>query len=114
MKYVILIAGDESRGPTDQAETEAWYKDLGAWYEKWTAAGKVADGGQQLDSPTKARTIRNTGITDGPFIEAKEAIGGYSVLETDTMDEAVELAASWPGVSEGWVTIEVRPVVEMQ
>jgi hypothetical protein len=114
MKYVILIAGEESKAPSDPAESGAWYQNIDAWYEKWTAAGKVIDGGHQLDSPTTARTIRNTGITDGPFIEAKEAIGGYSVLETDTMDEAVELAGSWPGVSEGWITIEVRPVVEMQ
>jgi|RhiMetdeSRZDD1v2_1073273.scaffolds.fasta_scaffold87500_5 hypothetical protein len=114
MKYVILIAGEESKAPSDPAESGAWYQNIGAWYEKWTAAGKVIDGGHQLDSPTTARTIRNTGITDGPFIEAKEAIGGYSVVEADTMDEAVELAGSWPGVSEGWITIEVRPVVEMQ
>ena len=114
MKYVILIAGDASKAPADQAGTETWYKDIGAWYEQWTAAGKVTDGGHQLDSPTKAKTIRNTGITDGPFIETKEAIGGYSVLDTDTLDEAVEIASSWPGVSGGWITIEVRPVVEMQ
>jgi hypothetical protein len=114
MKYVILIAGDESKAPTDPAEAGAWYSDISAWYDKWTAAGKIADGGHQLDAPSTARTVRSTGITDGPFIEAKEVVGGYSVLEADTMDEAVELAASWPGVSEGRITIEVRPVVEMQ
>ncbi|MGH8835457.1 MAG: YciI family protein [Actinomycetes bacterium] len=112
MKYVILIAGDESKFPTDQATSEAWMKDIFAWYDKWTAAGKLVDGGHELDSSTKAKTVRSTGVTDGPFIEAKEVIGGYSVLETDTIDEAVEIASSWPGVSEGLITMEVRPVVE--
>lgn len=112
MKYVILIANNESKFPTDQAESEAWMKDIFAWYDKWTTAGKLVDGGHELDSPAKARTVRSTGVTDGPYIEAKEVIGGYSVLETDTIDEAVEISASWPGVSDGRITIEVRPVVE--
>jgi len=113
MKYVILIAGDPSKAPTDPAEGESWYKDISVWYEQWTAAGKVVDGGHQLDAPTTARTVRSSGVTDGPFVEAKEVIGGYSVLETDTIDEAAELAASWPGVAKGWITIEVRPIIEM-
>jgi len=112
MKYVILLAGDESKFPTDQAEADAWMKDIVAWYDKWTAAGKIIDGGAELDSATKAKTIRSTGVTDGPYIEAKEVIGGYSVLETETIDEAVEIASSWPGVSDGVMTIEVRPVIE--
>jgi hypothetical protein len=49
-------------------------------------------------------------VTDGPFIETKEAIGGFSVLEADTIDEAVEIARTWPGVDRGWISVEVRPV----
>jgi hypothetical protein len=112
MKYVILLASDESKWPTDQAEADAWMKDIGAWYDKWTEAGKIIDGGAELDSASKAKTIRSTGVTDGPYIEAKEVIGGFSVLETDTIDEAVEIASSWPGVSDGRMTVEVRPVME--
>jgi hypothetical protein len=46
-------------------------------------------------------------------MEAKEVLGGYSALETDTIDEAVEIAKTWPGVDRGWITMEVRPVIEM-
>jgi len=112
MKYVILIANNEPNMPTDPAVAEAWSKDIFSWYDKWGASGKLADGGAELDDASKAKTIRSTGVTDGPYIEAKEVIGGFSILETDTMDEAVEIASSWPGVAEGWMTIEVRPVVE--
>ncbi|MCI0687726.1 MAG: YciI family protein [Sporichthyaceae bacterium] len=112
MKYVILIVGDESKYPTDDAESEAWMNEIVAWYDKWTQAGKIVDDGAELDSPTKAKTIRSTGVTDGPYIEAKEAIGGFSTLETDTIEEAVEIASGWPGVSNGLITIEVRPVLE--
>ena len=60
-----------------------------------------------------ARTVRAGGVTDGPFMETKEALGGFSVLETDTIEEAAEIAKTWPGVDRGWMTVEVRAVVEM-
>src|SRR5262245_63729346 len=112
MKYVILIAGDPSKAPTDPAESEAWYKDVSVWYEQWTAAGKLVDGGHQLDAPNTARTVRSTGVTDGPFVEAKEVIGGYSVLEADKIDEAAEQASSRAGLPKGCVTSEVRQAIE--
>jgi hypothetical protein len=46
-------------------------------------------------------------------MEAKEVLGGYSLVETGTLDEAVELAKTWPGVDRGWITMEVRPVMVM-
>jgi len=57
--------------------------------------------------------LRSTGVTDGPFIETKEALGGYSLIDADSIDEAVEIARTWPGVDRGWITIELRPIVEM-
>jgi hypothetical protein len=110
MKYVILIMDTPEQKAMSEAEQAAWMTEVMAWYEKWGVSGKLADGGDQLDSPDKAKTIRATGVTDGPFIEAKEVLGGYSTLETDTIDEAVEIAKTWPGVNRGWITIEVRPV----
>jgi hypothetical protein len=52
-------------------------------------------------------------VTDGPFIESKEVLGGYSVLEAATYDDAVDIARTWPGVDRGLITIELRPIVEM-
>ena len=72
----------------------------------------MPDAGAQLQPPNTARTIRASGVTDGPFMETKEVLGGYSVLETDTFDEAVEISKTWPGVDRGLITIELRPLVE--
>jgi hypothetical protein len=110
MRYAILImtteAGQQVPAP------EAFYQEIMAWYEKRGAAGEVVAGaGAELEAPGTAKTIRSTGVTDGPFIEAKEVIGGFSILEADSMDQAVEIAKTWPGVDRGWTTIEVRPVV---
>jgi hypothetical protein len=110
MRYVILIMDTPEARALSDAEQGAWMTEVMAWYEKWGTSGKLVDGGDQLDSADKARTIRAAGVTDGPFMEAKEVLGGYSALETDTIDEAVEIARTWPGVDRGWITIEVRPV----
>ncbi len=114
MKYLILLLNTEAAQNMTEAEGQAWYADIGAWYEKGGGgSGKLVDGGSQLAPPDTAKTVRASGVTDGPFMETKEALGGYSVLETDTIDEAVEIAKTWPGVDKGWMTVEVRPVVEM-
>lgn len=113
MKYVILIMDTEAGRNLTEDQNKAWYADIFAWYEKWGGTPQLPDGGQQLAPPATAKTVRSAGVTDGPFIETKEALGGYSVLETETIDEAVEIAKTWPGVAQGWTTIEVRPVVEM-
>lgn len=113
MKYVILIMDTEAARDLSEEQNKTWYADIFAWYEKWGGTPTLADGGAQLQPPAAAKTIRAAGVTDGPFIETKEALGGYSVLETETMDEAVEIAKTWPGVAEGWTTIEVRPIIPM-
>lgn len=113
MKYVILIMDTPEGLALTGSEADAWMSEVMAWYEKTGQSGKLAEGGSQLARPSTAKTVRASGVTDGPFIEAKEVLGGYSVLETETIDEAVELARTWPGVDRGWITIEVRPVLEM-
>ena len=112
MKYVILLLNTDAARNMSEAEGQQWYAEIGAWYEKGGGgSGKLVETGYQL-APT-AKTVRASGVTDGPFMETKEALGGYSVLETETISEAVEIAGTWPGVDKGWMTVEVRPVVEM-
>ena len=114
VKYVILLLDTEAARNMSEAEGQAWYAEIGAWYEKGGGgSGKLVEGGHQLAPPATAKTVRASGVTDGPFMETKEALGGYSVLETDTIEDAVEIAKTWPGVDKGWMTVEVRPVVEM-
>ncbi|HLM84870.1 MAG TPA: YciI family protein [Solirubrobacteraceae bacterium] len=72
-------------------------------------------GGAQLQPPTSATTVRvhdgSTLATDGPFIETKEALGGYWLIEVEDLDAAIELAARVPAARLGGA-VEVRPVVE--
>ena len=113
MKYVILILNTEAAAGLTEAEGQAWYGEIGAWYEKNGSSGKLVETGHQLAPSASAKVVRAGGVTDGPFMETKEALGGYSVLDTDTIEEAVDIAKTWPGVDRGWITIEVRPTVEM-
>ena len=111
MKYLMLGALTETGQQLPGPDLEAWMAEIGAWYEKQGAAGTLADPGYQLDLPHTARTVRASGVTDGPFMEAKEVLAGYSLLETDTIDEAVEIAKTWPGVDRDWIVMELRPVM---
>jgi hypothetical protein len=112
MKYLILGAITEAGQQLTPAQLEAWMAEIGAWYEKEAAAGTLADPGFQLDGPHTAKTARAGGVTDGPYIESKEVLGGYTLLDTAGMDEAVAVARTWPGVDQGWIVIEIRPVME--
>lgn len=107
MQFVMLIAGT---GSSDDADP-AVYEKIGAWWGDLAAKGKIV-GGNELQGPDTAKTVRLAGakvtVTDGPFIESKEIIGGYGVLECDSIDEAVAIAKTWPGTES---VIEVRPTV---
>jgi hypothetical protein len=117
MRYVMIIAGNEAEwAKATPAEEEAGMAAVFAWFDKWVAAGKIGDGGSRLEKSQSARTIRMSGdgppvVTDGPFVEAKEAIGGFVTLECDDIDEAVAIASTWPGMSDGSSVLEVRPVI---
>jgi hypothetical protein len=111
MKYVMLILNTEAADKLTAEEQQAWSSEVMAWYEKVGSSGKMPDSGAQLQPANTARTVRASGVTDGPFMETKEVLGGYSLLETDTFDEAVEITRTWPGVDRGLVTIELRPII---
>jgi hypothetical protein len=111
MKYLMLGMITEAGQQLQGSDLESWMAEIGAWYEKHGSSGRLADAGHQLDGPDKAKTVRANGVTDGPFMEAKEVLGGYSLLETATIDEAVEISKTWPGLDRGWITIEIRPVM---
>jgi hypothetical protein len=109
MQYVMLIADDkEQRSDADQT---AVYEQIGQWFAELGAKGKIV-GGNELQPSETAKTIRLNGsapkVTDGPFIESKEVLGGYCVLECESIEEAVEIAKTWPGPN---AILEVRPTV---
>lgn len=115
MRYVLLFAGDQSAfNSMTPDDLQAMYGQIGQWWDTHSAAGTIT-GGEQLQPPNAATTVRHsngsgsTTITDGPFIEAKEQIGGFAVVEVDNLDQALELAKTWPARG----TVEVRPTVTM-
>ena len=109
---MALIYGDASRWDSFTAEEkEAVYARYRAFGDEGRAAGKVL-GGAELATTRDATTVRvrndETLVTDGPYAEVKEALGGYYVFEVDTMNEALDLAAKIPGAEHG--AVEVRPL----
>jgi hypothetical protein len=115
MKFAMLINDDEPGwAALSPAEMETRMRDIFGWFEKWGAEGKISDFGAQLEKSHTARTVRAGAdgapvVTDGPYLELKEVIGGFVVLETADQDEAVSIASTWPYLDVS--SIEIRPVV---
>jgi hypothetical protein len=117
MKYMLLI----HQGTTPLPGTPAWDSltedERGAVYAAYKALNETrgVSPGLQLQPPETATTVRvqdsRTLTTDGPFVELKEAIGGYLLFEADDLDAAIELAARIPAARMGGA-IEVRPIAE--
>jgi hypothetical protein len=118
MKYMLLI--HQGTTPTPQNRDE-WAKlspqEQGAVFAAYKALNETpgVTPGHGLQPPETATTVRvqdgKTLTTDGPFVELKEALGGYFIFEADDLDAAIELAARVPAASMGGA-IEVRPIQE--
>jgi hypothetical protein len=114
MKYMLQIYGNVTR---EQVATmsEDEQRQLWADWGAITQTPGVTPAPFELDDPTSATTIRvengQTLVTDGPFAQTKEALGGWLLYEADDLDAAIELAARIPTARMGGA-IEVRPVVQ--
>jgi hypothetical protein len=118
MKYMLLIHQGDTPTPRDP---EAWGRlsedEQNAVFADYRAITETpgVTPGLQLDEPDTATTVRvqdgRTLTTDGPFVETKEALGGWMIFEADNLDAAIELAARIPAARLGGA-IEVRPIVE--
>jgi len=111
MKYVALIYSDEERWDAlSEDERRDVYARYTAVASEMQAAGVMA-GGNELASTRDATTVRVRGdetlVTDGPYAEVKEALGGFFLLECESEDEALEWAARIPAAEHG--AVEVRP-----
>jgi hypothetical protein len=112
MKFLLLICWDAEKmdaqdepDPTDTPDEESF-----PWLEELQARG-IWVTGDQVAPPRRARSVRVRGgkplVTDGPFAETKEAVGGFDIVECGSLEEAVEIASEHPIAQMG--TIEVRP-----
>ncbi len=111
MKYLALIYAEETRwNALAEDEREAIHERYRTFVDEARRAGMLAAGGE-LAPTSAAATVRvrngKTVVADGPFVETKEALGGYFVLECDSLDDAVALGMRIPAAEHG--AVEVRP-----
>ena len=116
MKFLALIYAEEGRWDAlPEEERSSVYERYRTFAEDARTAGVIL-GGDELAATATATTVRvrdgQTEVTDGPYAEAKEVLGGYFVLECASMDEALDWAARIPGAQHG--AVEVRPVHEAE
>jgi hypothetical protein len=118
MKYMLLIHQGTTPTPRSPEQWATLSEDeQNAVYADYKAINETpgVSPGLQLETPEMATTVRvqdgATLTTDGPFVEIKEAIGGYFFFEADDVDAAIELASRVPAARLGGA-VEVRPIVE--
>jgi len=115
VKYMLLIYGADGAGPAYgtpefEAEMAHWF----SFTDELNATGHMISG-DPLQGIDTATTVRVRGgeqlMTDGPFAETKEMLGGYYLIDVDTLDEALEWAGKMPNIAYG--SVEVRPIMDM-
>ena len=113
MKYMLMFVGDDTEWTkfSDEDRKKA-YEEIGKWWGEQADAGRII-GGEELKPAPTATTVRRKSdgkitITDGPFVESKETLGGYAIIDVPDLDAAIELAKGWPPLQ----TVEIRPLVE--
>jgi hypothetical protein len=113
MQYLLLIYGEETRwSKMPSSERDKTLGEFGAFTQSIAKSGHLR-GGNELDVTAKATTVRvrdgKRQVTDGPFAETKEQLGGYYLVEAKDVEEAIGIAARIP--SARWGSIEVRPII---
>ena len=113
MEYTLLIYSNElPDNETDPAERAQMFGEYGRFTQELQDSGAMV-GGRPLEPSTTATTVQVRGgerlVTDGPYAETKEQLGGFYLVEAETLDDALDWAAKIPGARNG--TIEVRPVM---
>jgi hypothetical protein len=113
VKYILLFCGYEEDQRAFDAltpdELKRRYAEVGRWFTDHAA--RISSSGR-LEGPHTATTVRfdaqgKSSVHDGPFIEGKEIIGGYCVVDVPDMDAALNMATTWPGRG----AVEIRPMV---
>ena len=115
MKYILLIHDDEKAwAKLTDVERQKIYAEYGQFGAELKASGQYL-AGSQLQPTSMATSVRVRDgkrlVTDGPFAETREQLGGYYLVDAKNLDEAIGLAAKIPSAKMG--TIEVRPLVDM-
>jgi hypothetical protein len=117
VKYVIMFTSrpdlDEAVPPERQEEV---YQQIFEWFQDNETS--FSDSGAELQPPSTATTVKATEdggqpvVVDGPFSEAKESIGGFSIIDVPDLDAAIALARTGPSLAFPGVAVEIRPIVD--
>ena len=108
-QYMLLFRGPDWDTGRTREETQRIMDKVGAWFDGLQQRGLV-QGGAPLAREGKSVAGRNRTVSDGPFAESKEVIGGYLLLAVDDIDTATAIARECPTLDYG-ISIEVRPVL---
>ena len=109
-EYVFLYRGGEQGRSPERAQQmiQKWM----TWFKELAAKGHIKDRGQPLERSGKLVKGSQKTVTDGPFAEAKDVVGGYTLIEANDLDQAVELSKGCP-IFEVEGAVEVRPVLKL-
>lgn len=114
MQYMMLIYADPSVPPTTEAEHHVLFEAFQTFTKDLRASGAYV-AGDPLAPTTSATTVRvrdgRLAVSDGPFAETKEWLGGFLIIEAGSLDDALEVATKCPGAKYG--SVEIRPIVNM-
>lgn len=115
MKYMLLVYLDEKAwAALGEAEQQRQMADCAPYVDELVARGKMLGGGPLHPTSTATTVSGKDGkqvVTDGPFAETREQLGGYSIIDAENLDEAIAIAKKFVGTQE-MSRIEVRPIVE--
>ena len=110
MKYMLLLVRNDEEWEA-LSEPERDYESIVKWWMGLAERG-VLVGGEELQPARTATTVAwrdgRPMITDGPFAETKESVGGFGIVQVETLDEAIGIAKTWPAAGH---KVEIRPVV---
>ena len=116
MNYMLLITRDpDAWNALSPAEEQQVFGEFMEYTAKLSASQEYASGAplQGVDTATTVRVQNNERlVTDGPFAETKETIGGYFVIDVADLDRAIEIAADMPSTRRGLGCVEIRPVLD--
>ncbi|MEU8245708.1 YciI family protein [Nonomuraea sp. NPDC048916] len=112
MKYLLLIYSNPASQEVLAGDVGAVMAEVDAIMKELAESGELA-GGQALADPASSRTVRVRdgvpAVTDGPFLETKEYLAGYLIVDCDSVERATEIAARWPDAR--LCAMEVRPII---
>lgn len=111
-RYLFIYRSTPPESEPSAEEMQSIMAAWGTWIEGGVQAGWMVEPGNPLEYTGKIVEGSGT-VTDGPFAESKELVGGYSFVQANSLDEAVALTAGCPVLSDGG-RVEVRPVVEFE